>query len=155
MTHGCMVYTELAPRRQQFHVAPAMPAPKYTTSMDTQQAIPAPLRTAAAEIRLILICKWVCWYFLCRVLSKPRQDCVQLFIPQMIDHISFWSFMIYCLSLIFSDHIATVVVIHRPLVSPSRHRSAGHPSVHLSVNLSIRSFRSLIGAWFKCKRYFV
>ena len=37
-----MVYTELAPRRQQFHVAPAMPAPKYTTSMDTQQAIPAP-----------------------------------------------------------------------------------------------------------------
>ena len=26
MEHGCMVYTELAPRRQQFHVAPAMPA---------------------------------------------------------------------------------------------------------------------------------
>ena len=26
MVHGCMVYTELAPRRQQFHVAPAMPA---------------------------------------------------------------------------------------------------------------------------------
>ena len=25
MVHGCMVYTELAPRRQQFHVAPAMP----------------------------------------------------------------------------------------------------------------------------------
>ena len=24
--HGCMVYTELAPRREQFHVAPAMPA---------------------------------------------------------------------------------------------------------------------------------
>ena len=24
--HGCMVYTELAPRRLQFHVAPAMPA---------------------------------------------------------------------------------------------------------------------------------
>ena len=26
MVHGCMVFTELAPRRQQFHVAPAMPA---------------------------------------------------------------------------------------------------------------------------------
>ena len=26
MVHGCMVYTELAPRRLQFHVAPAMPA---------------------------------------------------------------------------------------------------------------------------------
>ena len=26
MVHGCMVYTELAPRRQQFHVAPAMAA---------------------------------------------------------------------------------------------------------------------------------
>ena len=26
MVHGCMVYTELVPRRQQFHVAPAMPA---------------------------------------------------------------------------------------------------------------------------------
>ena len=26
MVHGCTVYTELAPRRQQFHVAPAMPA---------------------------------------------------------------------------------------------------------------------------------
>ena len=29
-----MVYTELAPRRQQFHVAPAMLALKYTTSVD-------------------------------------------------------------------------------------------------------------------------
>ena len=29
-----MMYTELAPRRQQFHVAPAMPALKYTTSVD-------------------------------------------------------------------------------------------------------------------------
>ena len=29
-----MVYTELAPRRQQLHVAPAMPALKYTTSVD-------------------------------------------------------------------------------------------------------------------------
>ena len=27
MVHGCMVYTELAPRWLQFHVAPAMPAP--------------------------------------------------------------------------------------------------------------------------------
>ena len=26
MEHGCMVYTGLAPRRLQFHVAPAMPA---------------------------------------------------------------------------------------------------------------------------------
>ena len=26
MVHGCMVYTELAPSRQQFHVAPAMSA---------------------------------------------------------------------------------------------------------------------------------
>ena len=38
MEHGCMVYTELAPRRQQFHVAPAMPALKYTTSVDIQKA---------------------------------------------------------------------------------------------------------------------
>ena len=38
MVHGCMVYTELAPRRQQFHVAPAMPpALKYTTSVDIQK----------------------------------------------------------------------------------------------------------------------
>ena len=26
MEHGCMAYAELAPRRQQFHVPPAMPA---------------------------------------------------------------------------------------------------------------------------------
>ena len=32
-----MVYTELAPRRQQFHVAPAMPALKYTTSVDIKK----------------------------------------------------------------------------------------------------------------------
>ena len=32
-----MVYTELAPRRQRFHVAPAMAALKYTSSVDTQQ----------------------------------------------------------------------------------------------------------------------
>jgi len=37
MKHGCMVYTEHAPRRQQFHVAPAMPALKYTTSVDIQK----------------------------------------------------------------------------------------------------------------------
>ena len=36
MVYGCMVYTELAPRRQQFHVAPAMPALKYTTSVDSK-----------------------------------------------------------------------------------------------------------------------
>ena len=32
-----MVYTELAPRRQQFHAAPAKPVLKYTTSMDIQK----------------------------------------------------------------------------------------------------------------------
>ena len=37
MAHGCMVYTELAPRRQQFHVAPAMSALKYTTSVDIKK----------------------------------------------------------------------------------------------------------------------
>ena len=34
MVHGCMVYTEFAPRRQQFHVAPAMSALKHTASVD-------------------------------------------------------------------------------------------------------------------------
>ena len=37
MEHGCMVYTELAPRWLQFHVAPAMPALKYTTLVDIQK----------------------------------------------------------------------------------------------------------------------
>ena len=37
MVHDCMVYTELAPRWLQFHVAPAMPALKYTTSVDIQK----------------------------------------------------------------------------------------------------------------------
>ena len=32
-----MVYTEIAPRQLQFHVAPAMPAFKYTTSVDIQK----------------------------------------------------------------------------------------------------------------------
>ena len=32
-----MVYTEIAPRRQQFHVAPAMPALKYTTLVDIKK----------------------------------------------------------------------------------------------------------------------
>ena len=32
-----MVYTELAPIRLQFHVAPAMPVLKYTTSVDIQK----------------------------------------------------------------------------------------------------------------------
>ena len=32
-----MVYTELALRRQQFREAPAMPALKYTTSVDIQK----------------------------------------------------------------------------------------------------------------------
>ena len=32
-----MVYTGLVPRRLQFHVAPAMPALKYTTSVDIQK----------------------------------------------------------------------------------------------------------------------
>ena len=31
-----MVYTELVPRRQQFHVALTMPALKYTTSVNIQ-----------------------------------------------------------------------------------------------------------------------
>ena len=37
MEHGCMVYTELVPRRQQFHVASAMPVLKYTTLVDIQK----------------------------------------------------------------------------------------------------------------------
>ena len=37
MVHGCMVYTELAPRWLQFHVAPAMTALKYTTSVDIKK----------------------------------------------------------------------------------------------------------------------
>ena len=37
MVHGCMVYTELAPRWLQFHVAPAMPVLKYTTSVDIKK----------------------------------------------------------------------------------------------------------------------
>ena len=37
MVHGCMVYTELAPRWLQFHVAPAMPALKYTTLVEIQK----------------------------------------------------------------------------------------------------------------------
>ena len=32
-----MVYTELAPRWLQFHVAPAMTALKYTTSVDIKK----------------------------------------------------------------------------------------------------------------------
>ena len=32
-----MVYTELAQRWQQFHAAPAMPALKYTTSLDIKK----------------------------------------------------------------------------------------------------------------------
>ena len=37
MVRGCMVSTELVLRRQQFHVAPAMPALKYTTLLDIQK----------------------------------------------------------------------------------------------------------------------
>ena len=37
MVHGCMVYTELAPIWLQFYVAPAMPALKYTTSVDIKK----------------------------------------------------------------------------------------------------------------------
>ena len=37
MVHDCIVYTELAPRWLQFHVAPAMPVLKYTTSVDIQK----------------------------------------------------------------------------------------------------------------------
>ena len=32
-----MAYTEIAPRWLQFHVAPAMPALKYTTSVDIKK----------------------------------------------------------------------------------------------------------------------
>ena len=39
MVHGRMVYTGLAPRRLQFHVAPAMLALKYTTSADIQKTL--------------------------------------------------------------------------------------------------------------------
>ena len=34
MVHGCMVYTEIAPRRLQFRAAPALPALKYITLVD-------------------------------------------------------------------------------------------------------------------------
>ena len=39
--HACMVYTELAPRRQQFHVAPAMQQQNSTviTSLEIQRAM--------------------------------------------------------------------------------------------------------------------
>ena len=37
MEHGCIVYTELVLRWQQFHVAPAMPALKYTTLVAIQK----------------------------------------------------------------------------------------------------------------------
>ena len=37
MVHGCMVYTGLAPRLLQFHVVPAIPALKYTTSVDIKK----------------------------------------------------------------------------------------------------------------------
>ena len=53
MEHGCMVYTELAPRRQQFHVAPAMPALKYTTSVD----IP---KHAMKGLQNHMWAQWVC-----------------------------------------------------------------------------------------------
>ena len=37
MEHGCIVYAEFAPRWLQFHVAPATPALKYTTSVDIKK----------------------------------------------------------------------------------------------------------------------
>ena len=37
MERGKMVYTELAPRRQQIHVAPAMPMLKHPTSVAIQK----------------------------------------------------------------------------------------------------------------------
>ena len=48
-----MVYTELAPRRQQFHVAPAMPALKYTTSVDIQKTCYEKLVTHASSASLL------------------------------------------------------------------------------------------------------
>ena len=42
LMHGCMVYTVLAPRRQQFHIVPAMYQPTalaVTTSVDIKSAL--------------------------------------------------------------------------------------------------------------------
>ena len=48
-----MVYTELAPRRQQFHVAPAMPALKYTTSVDIQKNVVTHVESHASAVILL------------------------------------------------------------------------------------------------------
>ena len=56
MEHSCMVYTELAPRRQQFHVAPAIPALKYTTLVDIQKTRYRKLVTRVEPHRA----QWVC-----------------------------------------------------------------------------------------------
>ena len=50
MVHGCMVYTELAPRWLQFHVAPAMPALKYTTSVDIKKKKKTPYKKRVTHV---------------------------------------------------------------------------------------------------------
>ena len=44
-----MVSTELAPRLQQFHVAPVMPALKYTTLVDIQKHVMKSERSESAQ----------------------------------------------------------------------------------------------------------
>ena len=51
--HGCMVFTELAPRRQQLHVAPAMQQPN--------SAVSTPLRLIKRKDKSIYIKKWGAW----------------------------------------------------------------------------------------------
>ena len=48
-----MVYTELAPRWLQFHVAPAMPALMYTTSVDIQKTRYKKLVSQASAVSLL------------------------------------------------------------------------------------------------------
>ena len=54
--HGCKVYTERAPRRQQFDVAPAMSTTKqscnYTTLMGIQNALCEPQSLIHSRIQL-------------------------------------------------------------------------------------------------------
>ena len=52
-----MVYTELVLRRQQFHVAPAIPALKYTTSVDIRKTrykkLVTPVQSHASAVSLL------------------------------------------------------------------------------------------------------
>ena len=51
------MYTDLAPRRQQFYVASAMPALKYTTSVDIQKTrtekLVTPVEPQASAVSLL------------------------------------------------------------------------------------------------------